>query len=70
MDHIEDVLEKLKHDGAKLLSETHDNSTYEDSKGSKSVYIKASFNTLIELQAIPNGYYYPKDSESEVFIPG
>lgn len=42
----------------------------EDSKGSKSVYIKASFNTLIELQAIPNGYYYPKDSESEVFIPG
>ncbi|MDK7300115.1 hypothetical protein [Staphylococcus hominis] len=52
------------------MSETHDNSTYEDTKGSKSVYIKAPFNVLIELQAIPNGYYYREDSEAKVFIPG
>ncbi|MCI2899979.1 hypothetical protein [Staphylococcus hominis] len=70
VDHIEDVLEDAKRAGAEPLSETHDNSTYEDTKGSKSVYIKAPFNALIELQAIPNGYYYREDSEAKVFIPG
>ena len=70
VDDIEDVLEDAKRAGAEPLSETHDNSTYEDSEGSKSVYVKAPFNALIELQAIPNGYYYPEDSEVKVFIPG
>ena len=70
VDHIEDVLEDAKRAGAEPLSETHDNSTYEDTKDSQSVYIKAPFNALIELQAIPNGYYYPEDSEAKVFIPG
>lgn len=58
VDHIEDVLENVKRAGAEPLSETHGNSTYEDSEGSKSVYVKAPFNALIELQSIPNGYYY------------
>ena len=48
VDHIEDVLEDAKRAGAEPLSETHDNSTYEDTKGSKSVYIKAPFNVLID----------------------
>ena len=47
VDHIEDVLEDAKRAGAEPLSETHDNSTYEDTKGSKSVYIKSPFNALI-----------------------
>ncbi|MGV3096606.1 MULTISPECIES: VOC family protein [Staphylococcus] len=70
VDEIEAVLDNAIRAGAEPLSETHDNSTYEDSKGSKSVYVKAPFNALIELQTIPNGYYYPKDSEANVFIPG
>ena len=70
VDHIEDVLEDAKRAGVEPLSETYDNSTYEDTIGSKSVYIKAPFNALIELQAIPNGYYYREDSETKVFIPG
>lgn len=70
VDNIENILKKAVIAGANPLSETHGNSTYEDSKDSKSVYIKAPFNTLIELQSIPNGYYYPKNSEAKVFIPG
>lgn len=70
VDGIEGVLEDARRVGAEPLSETHGNSTYEDSKGSKSVYLKAPFNALIELQSIPNGYYYPDDSEAKVFIPG
>ena len=70
VDHIEDVLEDAKRAGAEPLSETHDNSTYEGTKDSKSVYIKAPFKALIELQAILNGYYYPEDNEAKVFISG
>ena len=70
VNYIEDVLEEAKRARAEPLSETHDNSTYEGTKDSKSVYIKAPFNALIELQAILNGYYYREDSEAKVFIPG
>ena len=70
VDHIEDVLEDAKRVGAEPLSETHDNSIYEDTKGRKNVYIKAPFNALIELQEIPNGYYYPENSDEKVFTPG
>ncbi|MCG7339504.1 VOC family protein [Staphylococcus sp. ACRSN] len=55
--------------GAMPLSEKHDNSKYEDSTNSSSVYLKTSWKLLIELQSIPNGYYYPKYSEQDVFIP-
>ncbi|SUM32175.1 glyoxalase family protein [Staphylococcus gallinarum] len=55
--------------GAIPLSEKHDNSRYEDSDESSSVYLKTNWNLLIELQSIPNGYYYPNYSESDVFIP-
>ena len=41
VNYIEDVLEEAKRARAEPLSETHDNSTYEGTKDSKSVYIKA-----------------------------
>ena len=48
VNYIEDVLEEAKRARAEPLSETHDNSTYEDTKGSKSVYIKSPFKALID----------------------
>ena len=48
VNYIEDVLEETKRARAELLSETHDNSTYEDTKDSKSVYIKSPFNALVD----------------------
>lgn len=70
VDHIEDVLEDAKRAGAEPLSETYDNSTYEDTKGSKSVYIKSPFKALIDCKQSLMGYYYREDSEAKVFIPG
>ena len=40
VDHIEDVLEDAKRAGAEPLSETYDNSTYEDTKGVKAFISK------------------------------
>ena len=48
VNYIEDVLEEAKRARAEPLSETHDNSTYEGTKDSKSVYIKAPFKALID----------------------
>lgn len=69
VDNIDEAIEEAVNAGAKPLSEKHENSKYEDTENSSSVYLKSPWNSLIELQSIPNGYYYPKDSESEVFIP-
>ena len=70
VDNMDQAIEDAVKAGAEPLSEKHDNSRYEDSEQSSSVYLKTSWNLLIELQSIPNGYYYPDYSESEVFIPG
>ena len=69
VNYIEDVLEEAKRARAEPLSETHDNSTYEGTKDSKSVYIKAPFKALIDCKIL-NGYYYPEDNEAKVFISG
>lgn len=69
VDDMDQAIKDAKSAGAKPLSEKHGNSRYEDSKGSSSVYVESPWCSLIELQAIPNGYYYPEDSESTVFIP-
>ena len=69
VNYIEDVLEEAKRARAEPLSETHDNSTYEGTKDSKSVYIKAPFKALIDCKR-SNGYYYPEDNEAKVFISG
>lgn len=48
VNYIEDVLEEVKRARAEPLSETHDNSTYEGTKDSESVYIKSPFKALID----------------------
>ncbi|MFD3801942.1 UNVERIFIED_CONTAM: hypothetical protein RF649_14800 [Kocuria sp. CPCC 205295] len=55
--------------GGKALLEIHDNSRHEDTPGNGSVYVKAPWGMLIELQTIPGGHYYPEDSQSEVWMP-
>ena len=68
-DDIDGSLQRLVDAGGIALSEVHGNSRYEDSPGNGSVYVKAPWGMLIELQTIPNGHYYPDDSESEVWMP-
>ncbi|MDO0983079.1 VOC family protein [Staphylococcus hominis] len=68
-DAFEHVLERVKQVGGKPLSEPHSNTKYEDTENNKTVYIRAPWGSLIELQTVPNGFYYPDDSEAKVFIP-
>ncbi|WP_301711538.1 VOC family protein [Oenococcus sicerae] len=68
--NIETALQKALKAGGHALSGVHGNSKYEDSLGNGSVYIQAPWGTLIELQSIPNGHYYPEDSEAKVWTPG
>ncbi|WP_338127631.1 VOC family protein [Enterococcus italicus] len=66
---IDPALEQAVKAGATALSEIHGNSRYEDTPGNASVYVTAPWGGLIELQCIPNGYYYPTSSETKVWIP-
>ena len=59
----------VKQAGGEPLSEPHSNTKYENTENNKTVYIRAPWGSLIELQTVPNGFYYPKDSEAKVFIP-
>lgn len=68
-DDIDGSLARLVDAGGEALSEVHGNSRYEDSPGNGSVYVKAPWGMLIELQTIPAGHYYPDDSESPVWMP-
>lgn len=69
-DDIEACLERLVAAGGEPYSEVHGNSRHEDSPGNGSVYVRAPWGMIIELQTIPSGHYYPQDSESEVWMPG
>lgn len=68
-DDIDGCLARLVAAGGEALSEVHDNSRYEDTPGNGSVYVRAPWGMLIELQTIPAGHYYPSDSQSEVWLP-
>lgn len=68
-DDIHASLERLVAAGGQALSDVHENSRHEDSPGNGSVYVKAPWGMLIELQTIPGGHYYPPDSESDVWMP-
>lgn len=68
-DDIEGSLDRLVAAGGEALSDVHGNSRYEDSPGNGSVYVRAPWGTLIELQTIPEGHYYPDDSEAHVWTP-
>lgn len=47
----------------------HGNSRYEDTPGNGSVYVLTPWSSLVELQTIPHGHYYPANSESNVWVP-
>lgn len=68
-DDIEGSLARLTAAGGQPLSEIHENSRWEDSEGNGSLYVKAPWGMLIELQTIPNGHYYPADSQAPVWMP-
>lgn len=68
-DDIEGSLARLVGAGGTALSEIHGNSRHEDSPGNGSVYVKAPWGMLIELQTIPSGHYYDADSQAEVWMP-
>ncbi|ATH61655.1 catechol 2,3-dioxygenase-like lactoylglutathione lyase family enzyme [Staphylococcus pasteuri] len=69
VDDFEHAVKQVKSAGGEPISEPHLNTRYEDTNDNQTVYIKTPWGSLIELQTIPNGYYYPPDSESEVYIP-
>ncbi|MGE9552991.1 VOC family protein [Erwinia amylovora] len=69
VDDINYAIERVRAAGGRFLSEVHGNSRHEDTEGNASVYFQTPWNSLIELQSIPNGYYYPEDSEAETWIP-
>lgn len=69
VDDIEGSLARLVEAGGEALSEVHGNSRYEDSPGNGSVYVRAPWGMLIELQTIPSGHYYPEDSPTRVWMP-
>lgn len=69
VDDFEHAVEQVKSAGGEPISEPHLNTRYEDTNDNQTVYIKTPWGSLIELQTIPNGYYYPPDSETEVYIP-
>lgn len=68
-DDIQGCLDRLVAAGGRPLSEVHENSRYEDTEGNGSVYVKSPWGMLVELQTIPNGHYYPQDSQAEVWMP-
>ncbi|KHJ69710.1 glyoxalase [Pantoea rodasii] len=69
VDDINYAIERVKAAGGRFLSEIHGNSRHEDTENNASVYFQTPWGSLIELQSIPNGYYYPDDSEAETWIP-
>lgn len=69
VDHIETAVARAKAAGAQFLSEIHGNSKHEDTPENASVYFVTPWGSLVELQSIPNGYYYPDDSEAETWMP-
>lgn len=69
-DDIRGALKRLVAAGAEPLSEVHGNSRHEDTDNNGSVYVRPPWGGLIELQSIPNGYYYPPDSKADTWVPG
>lgn len=68
-DDIEQSFEQMKSAGGEPLSNVHENTRFEDTENNGTVYFKTPWGSLIELQTVPEGYYYPENSEAEVFIP-
>lgn len=69
VDDMQGSVRRMAAAGGRLLSEVHGNSRHEDTPGNGSVYAITPWGGLIELQTIPGGFYYPDDSETEVWLP-
>ncbi|ANG91899.1 VOC family protein [Enterobacteriaceae bacterium 155047] len=69
VDDINYAIERVKAAGGKFLSEVHENSRHEDTENNAGVYFYTPWGSLVELQSIPNGYYYPDDSEAKIWVP-
>ncbi|MBC8989605.1 ester cyclase [Micromonospora chalcea] len=69
VDDIEASARRLADAGAQMLSEVHGNSPHEQTPGNGSVYCRAPWGTLIELQTYPGGIDYPADSETARWTP-
>lgn len=69
VDDIEAVAARAAEAGGRVVSKIHGNSTFEDTPGNASVYVRAPWGFLIELQTYPEGLYYPDDSESPRWTP-
>lgn len=65
-DDLDGAIERLVAAGGTKLNEVHENSRHEDSPGNGSIYVKAPWGMLIELQTIPGGHY---DTAAEVWMP-
>ena len=69
VDDVDAAVRRMVAAGGQMLSEVHGNSRYEDTPGNASVYARAPWGTLIELQSILGGCYYPQDAAGEVWLP-
>lgn len=69
VDDMAAVITRATSAGATALSAPHDNSRHEDTPGNASVYLRAPWGSLIELQALPIGHWYGTGSETEVWTP-
>jgi len=69
VDDIEYTIKSVTSAGGTLLSQVHENSRHEDTEGNASVYFRTPWGSLVELQSIPNGYYYPENNEAKTWIP-
>lgn len=66
---IDKALAQAVKAGGQALSGVHGNSRYEDTPGNGSVYVLTPWGSLVELQIIPHGHYYPANSETNVWVP-
>lgn len=69
VDDIESSLQRAVAAGGDALSGTHPNSAHEDTEGNASVYVRAPWGTLFELQTIPGGHWYDDSAEVHVWTP-
>lgn len=69
VDDIDGAARRAVAAGGEALSEPHPNSAHEDTDGNASVYVRAPWGTLFELQSIPCGHWYDDTAEIKVWTP-
>ncbi len=69
VDDIDAVTGRAVAAGAHALSEPHPNCRHEDTPGNASVYLRAPWGSIIELQTLPGGHWYGTGSEVELWTP-